>query len=51
MAMFHKAADVIGVDMKDIRIYEDSIQDLKMHMMPDADRLLQSVTKKRKKNS
>ena len=24
IAMFHKAADVIGVDMKDIRIYEDS---------------------------
>ncbi len=22
--MFHKAADVIGIDMKDIRIYEDS---------------------------
>ena len=24
IAMFHKAADVIGIDMKDIRIYEDS---------------------------
>jgi len=27
--MFHKAADVIGVDMKDIRIYEDSNSGLK----------------------
>ena len=29
IAMFHKAADVIGVDMKDIRIYEDSNSGLK----------------------
>ena len=27
--MFHKAADVIGVDMKDIRIYEDSNSGIK----------------------
>lgn len=29
IAMFHKAADVIGVDMKDIRIYEDSNSGIK----------------------
>ena len=40
IAMFHKAADVIGIDMKDIRFMKIPILESEMHMMQDVNRSL-----------